>query len=139
MIVKDRPNDPLNQVIVDFHNYWGGPGLAEDICSNVKCWNAVLGQLNAAKLPWITSELGEFDCSSQYMTTYMDWADENNMSYMAWAWIVNDGPDGGYKTCTVGTSHYENTELLSTWSGQPSTVAPQGANFKAHLATVSPY
>ncbi len=130
-----KPVDPINQLAIDFHNYGG-------VCNNTYCWNYTLHALQAAKIPWITTEFGEFDCTGNYMNTYMNWADQNNMSYLAWAWMTNDGPSGGYTSCVPGgsgNSNPENTELISKWDGTPSLISPQGANYRAHLLSVSPY
>jgi hypothetical protein len=124
--VANMPTDPLKQLIVSYHNYFG-------FCSSTTCWNTTLQAIHAANLPMVTDEFGEADCAVTHMNTYMDWADQNNQSYMAWSWVP---PNISTQACIVGNQN--NYSLLSDWNGDPSTLIPQGANYKAHLAAVSP-
>ena len=68
-----------------------------------------------SKVPFVTGELGEKDCTAKFIDTYMSWADAHGVSYLAWTF--DSGPcDGPY---------------LIDSSGNPT---PYGAGYKAHLA-----
>jgi hypothetical protein len=125
--IANLPTDPSNQLIISYHNYFG-------LCSATTCWNTLLQNLDAANIPMVTDEFGESDCSDTLMNSYMDWADQNNESYMAWAWVP---PNIAGTPCAIGSQY--NYALLSDWNGDPSTLIPQGPDLKAHLAAVSPY
>jgi hypothetical protein len=45
----------------------------------------------AAKVPVVTGELGEYDCTSSFIDSYMAWADAHGVSYLAWAWDAGSG------------------------------------------------
>jgi endoglucanase len=106
------PHDPLHQLAISVHVYnFNGAGVPV-------AWNkwVALGLLR--KVPFVTGELGETDCTAKFIDTYMSWADAHDVSYLAWTY--NDGPcDGPY--------------LLNS-SGVPT---PYGAGYKAHLAALS--
>jgi hypothetical protein len=133
--LANMPKDPLHQLIVSYHNYWS------KLCENSFCWNALwseeLAPLRAADIPLVTGEFGEGNCSNTFMNTYMTWADRNNVSYLAWSW----GTDRSVSKCVErpDNNFYVNWALLRNYSGAPSTVIPQGAAYKEHLALVSPY
>jgi endoglucanase len=122
----NMPTDPLNQLVISFHTYsWTA-------CATTSCWNTVLQAAQAANLPIITGEVGEDDCSDNYINSYMDWADQNFISYLAWSWEIN------YAT-SCSTSDSGNTlQLLENYSGTPSPVSPEAADLKAHLIQENP-
>jgi hypothetical protein len=121
-----EPSDPLHQLAVSFHAYqWSS-------CSTVSCWNADVAPL-AATVPVVTGEFGEKDCSSTYDTTFMNWADQNGISYLAWSWQPYAATD---TTCTAAfgnTGSSNNLELLSNWTGTASNVAPEGGAIRTHF------
>lgn len=113
------PVDPLHQELVDFHTYnWTA-------CTTVTCWDTSVLPV-AATVPVVTGELGEDDCSASYIDQYMDWADQHDVSYLAWSWEI---PSPGNTTC-AGT----NLQLLSNWNGTPSTTDASGPAVKYHLS-----
>lgn len=121
--LKYEPTDPDHQIIDSFHTYnWTA-------CTTVSCWNASVAPV-ARDVPVVTGELGEKDCSANYIDQYMSWADENGVSYLAWAWQ----PSAGKVALGCGGS---NTYLLSSWLGSPSTSAPAGAAYAQHLAQLA--
>jgi hypothetical protein len=102
----DMPTDPLNQLIISFHTYnWTA-------CTTTSCWNTVAQAAEAANLPIVTGELGENDCTDSYVNSYMNWADQNNVSYTAFEWDIN------YNT--------------------PSSVSPTAADYETHLIQENP-
>jgi len=130
--LSNLPVDPLHQLIISFHTYT----TSND--TSVASWNYNLAQLNAANIPMVTGELGEDDCSTSYMNTYMTWADSNDESYLAWSWTPYSGPQPEACQSSPSPDDWTNWELLQNWGGAPSTATPQGAYYKAHLAVVYP-
>ncbi len=122
MWLRYRPTDPDHQVIADFHTYnWTA-------CATLSCWNASVLPV-AAKVPVVSAEFGEDDCSATFINRYMDWADEHRLSYLAWSW---DTPPPGETGCAA-----TNMELLSNWDGTPSMTAVAGAAVHARLAMLA--
>jgi hypothetical protein len=126
MEIANMPTDPLNQLAISFHTYsWTA-------CITTECWNTVLGAAQAANLPIITGEFGEDDCSDNYINSYMSWADQNYVSYLAWSWEIN------YAT-SCSTSDSGNTlQLLENYSGTPSPISPEAADLQEHLIQENP-
>lgn len=125
--IQYLPKDPLNQLIISFHTY-NNPGAA---CITTTCWNAVLNGAKAVNEPIVTGEFGEKNCSADYMNRYMKWADQNDVSYLAWTWNVNTS-----SSCIVkndSSNHY----LIANWGGTPASVSPDGSAFKTHLAAIA--
>jgi Cellulase (glycosyl hydrolase family 5) len=108
--LSHEPTDPDHQLIADAHIY----PLTK--CNNAKCWKATLAP-TAAQVPLVTGEFGSSNCSPDFMTKYMKWADRHAVSYIAWGWLA-----GG---CTTGGS------LISSFSGAPNSL---GLAFKNHVA-----
>ncbi|HEY4411759.1 MAG TPA: cellulase family glycosylhydrolase [Gaiellaceae bacterium] len=107
-----RPRDPLHQLIASFHLY------NFTTCSTTACWDATVKPV-AAVVPVVTGELGENDCTSGFVDTYMPWADAAAVSYLGWTWDTwncNSGP-----------------ALISGYDGTPTQF---GAGFRAHLASL---
>ena len=116
------PTDPDHQLIDSFHTYnWTG-------CTSLSCWDTSVLPV-AASVPVVTGELGEDDCSASYIDTYMQWADQHDISYLAWDWQAS--PAAG-QTCSS-----DPFNLLSNWGGTPSTIVPAGPAFAAHLAALA--
>ncbi len=120
--VRDLPSDPQHQLIVDFHTF-----LPNSACKTPACWTAMAASIEKAGLPVVTGEFGEKDCSAAFIDAYMSWADSEGISYLAWTWSVNSS-----QPCTVGNGR-SNHYLLQSWAGQPSTLAPDGQAYQAHL------
>ena len=111
-----EPIDPDHQLIVSFHTYnFGG-------CSAEACWDSTIAPL-AAKLPVVTSEMGESGCRQTYIDRYMSWADRHAVSYLAWAWDATAPPSGW--RCGAGPA------LIKSYDGTPTAY---GAGLKSHLA-----
>jgi hypothetical protein len=119
-----EPTDPLNQLVASFHTYnW-------TICTTVTCWDQSVAPL-AAQVPVVTGEFGEDDCATTFITQFMDWADQEGISYLAWSWQASYA---GNTTCTASSSNTVNLDLLSNWTtNDPSTIAPQGAAIRGHF------
>ncbi len=125
MWLDQEPNDPLHQLILSFHSYAG------KYCSTVSCWTDSVLPV-AANVPVVTGELGEKDCATTYISAYMQWADQHDISYLLWAW------EPGHQDDTTSTNcSNQNLRLISNWNGATNTLAPAGAVFKAHLNSLA--
>ena len=108
-----RPHDPANQLVAGLHIY---NDLA---CVTITCWNDVVRPL-ARTVPVVADELGDKTCSGAFVSSFMNWADSADVSYLGWSW----NPSG----CA-------GPALISSWSGQPT---PYGAVIRDHLAALRP-
>jgi len=82
------PTDPASALIAGFHLY------NFNQCATIECWSATVAPV-ALDVPVIASELGENTCSSEFITGFMDWADAQGLSYLAWTfntWECKQGP-----------------------------------------------
>lgn len=111
--IKDWPIDGDKQLAISIHAYnFNGakePGT----------WARWKNEGLLSKAPIITGELGEIDCTDNFINSYMTWADANKVSYLAWAFNVG--------TC-------KQPFLLQNANGTPNAY---GAVYKAHIATLS--
>ncbi|HEV2412924.1 MAG TPA: Ig-like domain-containing protein [Candidatus Saccharimonadales bacterium] len=119
-----KPTDPANQLAASFHNYMGwrceGPGDVHD----TTCWDTIIAGV-AKSNPVLTTEFGQDNCGSNYVNQYMNWADQHDVSYTAWVWVVG--------TCQPGISHGDAGKwgLLANWSGAAN---PYGKPILGHIA-----
>jgi Cellulase (glycosyl hydrolase family 5) len=107
--LANKPTDPDNNLAASFHSY------NFSNCADMSCWTSQI-QPVAAQVPLITGELGENDCAATYVTSFMDWADTQGISYLGWSWNVYSNP------CT-------GPGLISDWTGTPTAM---GQGFKSH-------
>jgi endoglucanase len=105
-----RPPDPDGALVASFHNY--------DYKACLRGCRAGLAKL-ARRVPVVTGELGQTDCRSDYVRAYMDWADEQGISYLGWTWNSE-----GRWDCAGGPS------LIRDWAGNPTRY---GVGLKRHL------
>ena len=101
--LANRPYDPLENLAASWHLYNFNP------CVTTECWDQNLSAL-VEQVPLIAGEVGEDDCSADFVTNAMSWLDAHGQSYLAWTWdawgpscesmslIQNDSgvPEGGY-------------------------------------------
>lgn len=108
------PTDPKNALVASFHVY--GNGTTQ--CAAENCWNATVAPIRQGTTPRpvVTGEVGQYDCRSDFLTRYTDWADHQTttggtgISYLAWTWNATlkgtpaaPGVSGGWK-CDGGPS-----------------------------------
>ncbi len=105
------PDDPLGQLAISVHVY----NFNSDNSPSV--WDQWL--LLMQRVPFVTGELGENDCTSDFIDTFMTWADAHDMSYLAWAF---------------NTGACDAPSLITDSNGDPT---PYGAGYKAHLAALA--
>ncbi|MEU1605264.1 cellulase family glycosylhydrolase [Micromonospora matsumotoense] len=111
-----KPNDPLRNIAASWHAY------SFNACATESCWDSQIAPL-AQQVPIVIGEFGQDNCGFDYMQRLVNWADEHDLSYLAWTW----NPWG----CTGGAV------LIKDWAGTPEPGIGEG--FKAHLLTQSPY
>ena len=107
--LRYRPHDPAGQLVTGFHAYNFLP------CATVACWNKDIRPV-ARRVPVVTTELGEADCSDAFVNRFMSWADKAGVSYLGWSW----NPAG----CRAPA-------LIRSWGGKPTAY---GEGLRAHLA-----
>jgi endoglucanase len=112
-LLQNLPTDPLHQLITSYHNYKGPRNTPA-------YWDNVIAPI-AEQMPVVTGEFGEKDCQTTFVTEYMNWADQNGVSYLAWAWWTPTG-------CGA-------LGLLSNYDGTPSAY---GQAFYDHFRAVNP-
>jgi aryl-phospho-beta-D-glucosidase BglC (GH1 family) len=117
-----EPVDTLNppQLAASVHVYWDTPSNPDySPCYASSCWTGQLAPL-AQVVPVVTGEFGEMDCGDTLYPPYLDFADANGVSYLAWAWFAGgcDGPS------LLGTSQSDYA------SGTPSA---EGVAYEQHL------
>ena len=129
--MQHAPNDPLNQEAASFHNYQG------KACDNQTCWDNSVASV-AAHVPVVTGEFAEDNylaagCNpnpgaNTFDERYMNWADTNGVSYLAWVWLVDDPPQPGDDAC-------DRHGLISAYNGTP--LAPNGTAVHDHLTALA--
>jgi endoglucanase len=108
-----KPTDPDGQLAASFHNYnFGG-------CVTTACWSSSLSAIG--NVPLITGELGENDGAASFIDSYMNWADTNGVSYLAWTW----------DTWGCGSP----ISLITNYNGTPC--ASYGSGYQQHLAAIA--
>jgi hypothetical protein len=106
--LRYRPHDPAHQLIAGFHAYSFLP------CNASACWKQHVRPV-ARRVPVVSTEIGEPDCSHAFIDRFMKWADSAKVSYLAWSW----NPVG----CAAPA-------LVRSWGGQPTAY---GEGLRAHL------
>lgn len=114
--LSNEPTDPAHNLVASVHLY----NFSQ--CNTVTCWNSTIAPV-AASVPVVTGELGETDCGTGFIDSYMPWADAQGISYLAWAWDA-----GGGWSCSSGPG------LLDSYDGTPNAY---GAGFQSHLAALA--
>jgi len=109
-----KPDDPTGNLMAAFHVYQRP--LSD--CETEACWNGSLAAV-AQNVPVLTGEMGQQDCgTSTFIRQYMTWADARGISYLGWAWNVQN--------CSTFPA------LISNVDGTPTGF---GQHLKDHLAT----
>jgi endoglucanase len=106
--LRFRPYDPAHQLVAGFHAY------SFLSCATVACWIRDVAPV-AATVPVIATEIGEADCSTSFISQFMNWADSAGVSYLGWAWNTNG--------CRAPA-------LIRSWDGQPTAY---GQGLRTHL------
>ena len=120
--LENKPNDPANNLAASWHMYDFKP------CKEAACWEDLAGKV-AAQVPVLTTEMGEGDCSSQFVEKLMTWLDQKGQSYFAWTWNSTKQSDlGGGWPCS-------NHGMIEDWDGKTPT--GYGKGIKDHFGKIS--
>lgn len=107
------PTDPTQSLVASIHTYDFNP-------CEVHCRAEIVAV--SKEHPVVADELGETDCTSNYILPFMNWADRHDIGYLAWSWTA--GPEWG---CREGPS------LIRNYAATPT---PYGLGFREHLRSV---
>jgi len=105
-----HPTDPATQLVASAHIY-GQRKLAR--------FDSNLGVV-AAQFPVVLGEVGEKDCGHVDLDALLPWADQHEVSYLAWDWFVGACSDPA---------------LISDYRGTPT---PYGIGYREHLRATFP-
>lgn len=107
--LRNQPQDPAHQLAASIHAYgvMGNYGVNIGVVAN--------------QVPVVLTEVGEKDCAHDSLDRILPWADNNGVSYLAWAWYTGD--------C------YKGPSLISDYSGTPT---PYGIGYRDHLVSTFP-
>jgi endoglucanase len=128
--LANEPSDPDHQLAASYHVYQGEP------CGTESCWDSTIAPV-AAQVPVVTGEFGEDDfdsptCATRTPSTfdadYMNWADQQGISYLAWGWEALTSQQISNHGCRA-------FYLTSNPIGAPA--APNGTAVHAHLAALA--
>jgi endoglucanase len=104
-----HPRDPARQLVAGVHIF----DFAS--CSEPGCWTTNFEPV-ARAVPVIATELGQRECSADFIERFMSWADSSRVSYLGWSW---------------NAAGCDAPSLIRSWDGAPTA---SGARFRAHLA-----
>ena len=130
-----EPVDPDHQLAASFHNYFG------ESCDTTACWNTTIASV-AAQVPVVTGEFDQgYDCANpptspsglvNFDSTFMNWADGEGVSYLAWGWWVLGNTS---TSCSALGDPGDNYALISDYGG--TAVSPDGTILHTHLASLA--
>jgi endoglucanase len=107
----DMPFDSRHQLAISVHVY------NFNAAKRSVTWDHWVNMGLLSKVPFVTGELGETDCTAHFIDTYMSWADAHGVSYLAWTFNSGSCPE---------------PRLINS-SGNPTAY---GAGYKDHLAHI---
>jgi endoglucanase len=107
--LRYRPRDPAGNLVAGAHVF----DFAA--CSESDCWTRTFEPV-ARSVPVVVTEVGQRECSADFIERFMSWADSSRISYIGWGW----NPAG----CSAPS-------LIRSWSGKPTV---SGVRFREHLA-----
>lgn len=111
-----KPDDPANQLAASVHIYGQPLGSPYDDPST---WDGDLATLGG-QVPIVMGEIGDTDCTHNFIDQLMPWADAHGLSYVAWAWVTSD--------CAGEPA------LISDYDGTPTDY---GVGFRGHVQALS--
>lgn len=129
--LKHVPRDPAatSGLVAAIHAY------ADGDCRTAACWDSTVGVIRASGYPVVAGEIGQYDCRSEHIERFMDWADaqgreasgRGGVSYLAWTWNAVRRLDGSDTSWRCASS----PSLLETYLGAPTE--GYGGAFCRHL------
>ncbi len=105
-----EPVDPDHNLAASWHSY------NFNACNTAACWNSQIAPV-IAKVPLIAGEIGENDCSGEYVNKLTSWMNSKSASYLAWTWNSDFN-------CASGPG------LITSYTGTPTGF---GAAYEADL------
>jgi hypothetical protein len=121
--LANMPRDPLHNLAASWHPY------NFNTCGNdPPCWNTSVAPV-AARLPLVAGEIGEDDCSHQYIDRLMNWLDRHGVSYLAWSWNASG------TRCRPHLGPNGDISVIADYRGTP--FPGMGVGFKAHLVCLA--
>ncbi len=106
--LKYQPFDPISNLAAAWHLY------NFNSCNTVDCWEQSVAPV-VAHVPVVAGEVGENDCSAQFVTQAMGWLSDHHQSYLDWTW------DTWGANCA-------SMSLVQDYSGTPTTSYGQGVH-----------
>jgi endoglucanase len=135
--LANEPTDPDHQLAASFHDYDG------DACDTESCWQSEVAPV-AAQVPVVTGEFDEgYDCQgppagvgspTDLDNTFMNWADANGVSYLAWGWWELS-PDPAATSCASLAGGGINSYALIGDDG--NVLGPDGTDLRTHLLALA--
>lgn len=112
--LKYEPTDPDHNLVASWHSY------SFSSCNTGSCWVSQISPV-IASVPLVTGEIGETDCTDDYIDPLMAYLDSKSASYLAWVW------NASFK-CANGPG------LIMNYSGTPTAY---GAGYESHLKSLA--
>ena len=88
--VQYMPYDPLHSLVASWHSY------SKNYCNNVKCWEDTVLPVTQ-HVPVLAGEIGEGDCTNNYIQPLMTWLTRHKIGFLGWVW-------DNYSNCELGPS-----------------------------------
>lgn len=116
----NEPSDPLHQLVAGWHiyNYSG--------CNTAACWDATAAPL-ATAVPVLLTEVGQNDCGTGFLDSFLSWAIDHGIGFLGWAWDTWPGCTGpSLITNYSGSPTVEGSAIqqaLSVWAGTGTVAA----------------
>ncbi len=111
-----------SNIVYDTHPYPYSGKMPAD-------WDASFGNLSAT-YPMISTENGEYDCASTYVSQLYDYLDAHKISWVAWSWYAQ--PSGSHSNvCGY-------PQLVYNYQGMPTTATGQYIYQRLHSYAPSP-
>ena len=119
-----KPEDPLQNLGAAWHVY------NYNECIDASCWEQAPAEV-AAQVPIVTTELGENDCSGEFVSPLLKWLDDHGDGYLAWSW-------NAYGPCRpAGSMPRGSPYSLITSYADPTPNGAYAQAFFDHLQTLN--
>ncbi len=130
-----RPNDPLGNLVAAWHVY------NFNACSNGACYDSTVAPV-MQQVPLVAGEIGENDCTHNFVDTTMAWLDAHGGGYIGWSWNTADCANGpalitDYAGSPTAFGQGLRARLAMLASGAPAATATTAATASA-LPTTTP-
>ena len=106
--LRYKPRDRARQTVASIHTYGPATAPLAAVCSAPAATRLVNIK---NRYPVVAGEIGQYDCRTEYITDFMNFADANGISYLGWAW---DAVAPGGWQCGAGPA------LITNYDGTPT-------------------